>query len=68
MVKLLAILSLAVAFTFAVPRDAAAESCTQSYIGCIAGAGLLEEPFRTMQDAECTFEYFGCLVSKLRFW
>jgi hypothetical protein len=67
MVKLLAMLSLAVAFSLVSPRDAAA-SCTDDYMICIAGAGLLEEPFRTMQDVECAAEWTGCVTKKLRFW
>jgi hypothetical protein len=67
MAKLLAILSLAVAFSLVSPRDAAA-SCTEDYVSCIAEAGLLEEPFRTMQDVECAAEWAGCVTKKLRFW
>lgn len=67
MVKLAAILSLIVAFSLITPQEAAA-NCTDNYISCIAEAGLKEEPFRTMQDAECIATYAGCVISRLRWW
>jgi hypothetical protein len=68
MTKLLAVLSLLLAFSLVSPGEASATNCTKDYMACIADAGLLEEPFRTMADLECGASYTGCLVSKLRFW
>jgi hypothetical protein len=43
-------------------------SCTEQYIQCIAEAGLLEEPFRTMADLECGAEWTACVAKKIIFW
>lgn len=68
MTKLIAVLSLAALFTVAAPRGLSAAGCTEDYIGCIADAGLLDEPFRTMKDIECATNWAGCLARNLKFW
>jgi hypothetical protein len=68
MSKFIAVLSVLVAFSLATPGEASATDCTEEYMQCIAEAGLLPEPYRTMADVECGAAYTGCIVKKLRWW
>jgi hypothetical protein len=68
MTKVIAVLSLAAVLTVAAPRDVLAGPCTDAYSRCIAEAGLLSEPFRSMADVECGAGYVGCVARALKFW
>lgn len=68
MSKVIAVFSLAAVLTVAAPRDAQAGGCTDDYTICIAEAGLLQEPFKSMADVECGAKYVGCVARALKFW
>jgi hypothetical protein len=82
MTELMKVLTIVVAAAFVAPLPVAAlatedpveesadgeGSCTDQYIVCIADAGLLEEPFRSMADLECGAAWTACVASMFKFW
>lgn len=46
----------------------AAKSCLDQFYSCYNDAGAYRGLDRHLAEAECSVEYTGCVVAKLKFW